>query len=123
LITIFLIEVRTFAWILAFVIAALSVVPPWLRPETSAPHHFEHFAIFFSTGIAFGLGYHRRPILISTALLLFAALIEIAQIFVPGRHARLSDFIVDGIAVVIGAMSAALARRIFSRSDTPPTQK
>jgi VanZ family protein len=120
MITIFFIGVRMFAWILAFVIAALSVVPPWLRPETNAPHYFEHFAIFFSTGIAFGLGYSRKPIVISAALLLFAAMIEIAQIFVPARHARLSDFIVDGIAGVMGALLAALARYIFLRSDTLP---
>jgi VanZ family protein len=117
------IGVRIVAWILAFLIAALSVVPPWLRPETSAPHHFEHFAIFCSTGIAFGLGYGRKPILISATLLLFAAAIEIAQIFVPGRHARFSDFIVDGTAVVAGATLAAFGRRIFPQIDIVRTQK
>ena len=118
-----LMGVRILAWILACVIAVLSVVPPWLRPETNAPHHFEHFAIFCSTGIAFGLGYSRKPILISAALLLFAATFEIAQIFVPGRHARFSDFIVDGIAAMIGATLAAFARRNFSQTDTARTQK
>jgi VanZ family protein len=118
-----LIGVRFVAWILVCVIAVLSIVPPWLRPETNAPHHFEHFAIFCSTGIAFGLAYSRKPILISAALLLFAATIEIAQIFVPGRHARFSDFIVDGIAAVIGTTLAAFARRNFLQTDTLPPQK
>jgi VanZ family protein len=108
-----LIGVRILAWILAFMIAVLSVVPAWLRPETDVPHHFEHFAAFFATGIACGLGYGRRPILISAALLLFAAMIEIVQVFVPGRHARLSDFVVDGVAIVTGAILAALLRRTF----------
>jgi VanZ family protein len=104
---------RIVAWILAIVISALSVVPPWLRPETDVPHRLEHFAAFFVVGVAFDLGYGRRPILISIALSVFVALIEIAQIFVPGRHARLSDFIVDAIAVVSGSTLTAVARRAF----------
>jgi VanZ family protein len=102
---------RIVAWILAIIITTLSVVPAWLRPETEMPHHLEHFAAFFIVGIAFGLGYDRRPILISIALLAFTALIEVAQIFVPGRHARLSDFIVDAIAVLSGAILVDIARR------------
>jgi VanZ family protein len=102
---------RIVAWILAIIITTLSVVPAWLRPETEVPHHLEHFAAFFIAGIAFGLGYDRRPILISIALLAFTALIEVAQIFVPGRHARLSDFIVDAIAVLSGAILVDIARR------------
>jgi VanZ family protein len=99
------------AWILAIAITVLSVVPPGLRPETEAPHAFEHFAIFFATGIAFGIGYGGRPLLISVAVFLFAASIEVIQMFIPNRHARLSDFAVDGVAIVTGAILAALLRR------------
>jgi VanZ family protein len=119
-----LIGARLLAWILVIVITLLSVVPPWLRPETDIPHHFEHFVAFLAAGIAFGLGYDRRPILISVALLLFAATIEIVQIFVPGRHARLSDFIVDGVAAVSGAMLATLSCRAFwTKGDFPSYQQ
>ena len=48
-----------------------------------------------------GLGHPPRY---STAigLVLFAGAIELAQLFVPGRHARLSDFVVDALAACIG---------------------
>ena len=48
---------------------------------------------FVATGAAFGLGYPRRFLFLPVALLTFTAAIEVAQMLVPGRHARerLSD--------------------------------
>jgi VanZ family protein len=92
---------RTGAWLLAVAIIVLSLVPPSLRPETDLPHDLEHFAIFVATGVAFGVGYIRRPGLVMISLMIFAGAIELAQIVVPGRHARLSDFIVDALAACV----------------------
>ena len=36
----------------------------------------------------------------------FVGVIEIAQLVVPGRHARLSDFLIDAFAVSIGLAGA-----------------
>ncbi len=102
---------RFVGWILALAIIVLSVVPASLRPETGAPHNLEHFTIYFITGIAFGLGYDRRRALMAVLFVLYAGAIEIAQLFIPGRHARLSDFIVDALAMCIGLFGIALARR------------
>jgi VanZ family protein len=99
---------RITAWLLTVVITVLSVVPPQLRPETGLPQDLEHFGIFFAAGLAFGFGYWREPIVVSIALILYAGVIEIAQIFVPGRHARLSDFIVDALALCAGVMMASI---------------
>lgn len=95
-------------WTLAIAIVVLSIVPPTLRPETDVPHVLEHFSIFFATGLAFGLGYARRHDMLALRLVVFDAAVEIAQLFVPGRHARLSDFIVDAIATSLGVMSVSL---------------
>ena len=100
---------RVAAWILAFAIVVLSIVPPGLRPETGVPHRLEHFAIFFATGVAFVCGYGQRALEVAIALVAFAGLIEIAQIYIPGRHARLSDFIVDAAALCVGITLASLA--------------
>lgn len=99
---------RIAAWSLSLIIVVLSVVPPTLRPETDMPHHFEHFAVFFPAGIAFGYGYGRRPLLLAIALIVFAGLIEASQRLVQGRHARLSDFIVDAASLCIGVAVASL---------------
>jgi VanZ family protein len=111
-----LIAVRSAGWFLAVVLTVLSVVPPHLRAETGAPHHLEHFAIFFATGITFGFGHSRRPVTVALALVTFAAAIEIAQKFVPGRHARWSDFLVDAAALCAGAMIGSfIGRRTLLR--------
>ena len=99
---------RLVGWFLVLVIIVLSLVPPWLRPETGMPHDLEHFIIFFATGLAFGFGYGRRPIVVMIALVVFAGAIELAQRLVSGRHARLSDFVVDALALCIGVAMASL---------------
>jgi len=101
---------RIVAWALATAIVILSLVPPALRPETSAPHSLEHTIIFAATGFAFGLGYTRRHDLLAILLVLFSICIELAQLFVPGRHARVSDLIFDAVAACIGLATASLLR-------------
>jgi VanZ family protein len=103
---------RIAAWSLAAAIVVLSVVPPASRPVTAAPHGFEHFLIYWAAGLAFGLGYHRKHGLLAILLLIFAGSVEIVQLFVPGRHARLSDFIVDAAAIWTGLIGASVFGRI-----------
>ncbi len=106
---------RIIGWLLAATIVVFSLVPPQLRPESDVPHDLQHFAIFAATGLAFGVGYGPRYF-VTIALVIFAGAIEIAQLLVPGRHARLSDFIVDALAACIGlAASYVVARN--ARSD------
>jgi hypothetical protein len=76
---------RVVAWLLLSAIVVLSLVPPSLRPT------IEHAAIFLATGISFGMAYLGREWLLSIGAIIFCVVIEIAQLYVPGRHARLSD--------------------------------
>lgn len=95
---------RVVAWTLVGAIIVLSVVPPTIRPQTPLPHTVEHFGIFFATGMAFGFAYFRRHVLLLMPLLVaFAGAVEVMQLPVPGRHARLSDFVVDASAGCLGA--------------------
>jgi VanZ family protein len=100
---------RVAAWFLLLAIVVLSVVPPDYRPVTSAPHDVEHLVIFFLTGLAFGLGYASRRFLQIIGLAAFSAGIELLQLYIPGRHARLSDFLVNAVSVALGVGSAAIA--------------
>jgi hypothetical protein len=94
---------RLGGWLLLIAITVLSLVPADMRPETGVPHNLEHFAIFAATGFAFGLGYYQWLKVTSVALIIFTGAVELAQIVVPGRHARFEDFIVDALAMVIAA--------------------
>jgi VanZ family protein len=107
---------RITAWSLAAIISVLSVVPSGLRPETRIPHDIEHFGIYLVTGLAFGLGYERRHGVLAILLIIFAGTIEIGQLFVPGRHARLSDFVVDAFAMCFGVMTVSLIGLISARN-------
>jgi hypothetical protein len=81
------------AWLLAGTIVVLSLGPPSVRPVTGAAHDLEHLLIFLATGVAFGFGYPHRFGLLTIALPTFAAAIEVAQNWAPGRHARIGDFL------------------------------
>ena len=66
---------------------------------------------FCSSGLAFGLGRPAVPVQL-VALLSFTATIELAQLWAPGRHARLSDFIVDALGIGVGiGLAYVVARR------------
>jgi VanZ family protein len=106
---------RVAAWILAIAIVVLSIVPRDLRPETDLPHYLEHFLIFLITGIAFGLGYGRNLGLLGVFLFLFAGLVEIAQLFQSSRHARISDFLIDTLALWIGLITVSLSNEFWKR--------
>ena len=84
------------------VIVMLNIVPPGLRPVTSVPHTIEHAAIFFLAGISFGIAYLGREYFLSIGAFIFCAVMEFAQLYVPGRHARFSDFTIDAIAAIMG---------------------
>jgi VanZ family protein len=87
------------------------MVPPSLRPITPAPHNVEHAAIFLLDGLAFAFAYRGRALLLSMAAPSFCGGLEVAQLFIPGRHARLSDFVVDFIAALIGIVAGTIIAR------------
>jgi VanZ family protein len=108
------------SWTLTATIIILSVVPPSLRPETSLPHGIEHFLIYVVTGFAFGIAYELRYAPLAILLVLFAGSVEIAQLFVPGRHARLSDFVVDAVAMCVGALAVTLRSKLVHAMSRVP---
>jgi len=103
---------RAVAWFLVLAITVLSVSPPDYRPVTPAPHDLEHFAIFLATGLAFGLGYQQGKLVQVLGLIVFSAGIELIQLYIPGRHARLSDFVVNATSVTLGCLATLLLGRM-----------
>jgi VanZ family protein len=107
---------RFAAWVALIAIVVLSVVPPSLRPVSGIPHLIEHFSAFLLVGVAFGLAYPDRGIAIAIAALLLTAVLELTQLFAPGRHARFSDFVVNGVGICVGiAIASCMTRRRHAR--------
>ncbi len=108
---------RLAAWLLAVAIVVLSVVPPRDRPVV-APHILEHAGIFVALGIVFALAHSCRR-RVAAGLVVFCAVVEWAQVWAPGRHARLSDLLVDTAASLVGVAWVTLvdqpARRYTKR--------
>ena len=100
------------AWLLAVAITVLSVVPSTIRPVTPAAHDLEHFLIYLATGFVFGIAYPRVPWTLAIGLVTFAGAIEFVQLFIPGRHSRLSDFIIDAVAVCLGVTVSYVFARL-----------
>ena len=100
------------AWCCLAAIGVLSLVAPSLRPVTFLPHDFEHVAIFLAAGLAIGLGYRNRAAQQMIALTLFAAAVELAQFYAPGRHPRISDFAADALGACAGVAIALMLTRL-----------
>jgi VanZ family protein len=99
---------RAVAWLFFVAVLVLTFVPPALRPMSGLPHDVEHLAIFFLLGGTFALGYRGHAWALGLMGIGGAATLEILQIFTPGRHARLRDFLVDLLGIGIGIAAATL---------------
>src|SRR5262245_41453328 len=97
--TIFL---RPFAWLLATAVAFATLGPPQYRPQFSITHDGEHALAFVLLGLTFALAYPRQRILAAAISVVLIGVLELLQLFAPGRHARLEDFIVDALAALAG---------------------
>jgi VanZ family protein len=104
---------KVVGWLLLAFIILLTLSPASYRPVTKIGHSREHYLVHFVLGVTFGIGYAREWWLVALGLVGLTAVAEFAQLFVPGRHARLKDFVIDagavclGVAIVWGANVAA----------------
>jgi VanZ family protein len=97
---------RVISWLLLAAAAFLTLAPRTFRPYTGVEHHLEHFLAFALLGLLFGLGYPRRPVVLALIGVMAAAALEIGQRWVPGRHALLSDFVINAAGVCAGVVAA-----------------
>jgi VanZ family protein len=97
---------RFAAWVFIAVLVLLTIAPPSVRPDAGVPHDLEHFASFFAAGALWYMGYPRRLLLCLAFAVLFAGGLELLQMLVPGRHARILDFVVDALGTWTGSVAA-----------------
>jgi VanZ family protein len=112
---------RIIAWLLAAAVTFATLGPPDLRPHSDLGQDGEHAFAFILVGLAFGLAYTRNRLFTAPIAIVMIGLIEILQLWAPGRHARFEDFAVDALAACAGfAVAAALdfARRLLGWNST-----
>jgi VanZ family protein len=107
---------RIFAWLLAAAITFANLGPPRFRPHSEFGQDSEHAFAFVLVGLAFGWAYSRNRLLTTAISVVMIGVIEILQIWAPGRHARLEDFVVDALAACAGLAFAAGIAWAFRRS-------
>ena len=98
---------RICAWLLAAAVTFATLGPARYRPHSPLGQDGEHALAFILIGIAFGLAYAEHRLRTAVIAVVMAGLIEILQLWAPGRHARLEDFIVDALTACAGLAVAA----------------
>jgi hypothetical protein len=98
---------RIFAWLLAAAATFATLGPARYRPHSNLGQDGEHALAFVLIGLAFGLAYPRHRLLTSAIAVLMTGMIELLQLWTPGRHARFEDFAVDAAAALAGLAAAA----------------
>lgn len=115
-----LFRLAAFVLIAAVVFATLG--PPRYRPHSPLGQDGEHALAFVLVGVAVGLAFPHRRLLVAPMSVMLVGLLEIMQLWAPGRHARLEDFLVDAVATCAGlAVAAAIAW--FAAMDQDPDQR
>ena len=107
---------RWLGWVGVLIIGVLSLLPGAARPHTGAPSPLEHYAAYLLVGFFLALGYPRRRNILAIAFLLalYAGLLECAQLYIPGRTARLIDALVSSMGAWTGIIFALLFSRLNS---------
>jgi hypothetical protein len=99
---------RIIAWLLTAAVTVATLGPPWLRPHSDLGQDGEHALAFVLVGLAFGLAYTGHRLVTATVAVVLIGVLELLQLWMPGRHARWEDFVVDALAACTGIAVAAM---------------
>src|SRR3979490_1368425 len=109
---------RLFAWLIAAAVSFATLGPARLRPHSELGQDGEHALAFVLVGLAFGLAYTRHRLLTAAVAVVLIGVLELLQLWMPGRHARLEDFVVDALAACAGIAVAAVLDWLVRRSNS-----
>jgi len=120
---------RVCGWAAVAAIAILSLVPGDLRPHLLSVSQLEHFAAYLVAGAVLILGYSgvRPAVTTASALPIYAAILELIQLWVPGRSARLIDVVAGslgawaGVALILVVHSIVAPAGATLRQPASPT--
>lgn len=105
---------RIAAWGCIALIVFATLSPIQARPHL-ASQGIEHFAAFALTAALFSIAYPRRIGLVLAIVLMAAIGLELAQLVLPDRHARLIDVLRKCIGGTAGAGLGYALTRVMER--------
>jgi len=110
---------RFFAWLSVVGLAVASWTPGEYMIRTGVRGSFEHTAAYLISTLLLVSAFPRSsPWTTGGALVVYAGVLEIGQIYVPGRHSQLEDFAASCLGVAMIVVPALLIRR-----TSPPMSK
>jgi VanZ family protein len=108
---------RTLLLLLVVAVSYLALTPAPPERLDTGWDKLNHMLAFTALAFSAYLGYpaHRGTrLLLLFALLAFGGLIEVLQLFVPGRSSEWGDLLADSIGIACGAVIAAYVLRAVS---------
>jgi VanZ family protein len=106
------VALRFIAWVCVIGLAVASWTPGQEMVRTGFNTRLEHMAAYLIAGIAFIIAYPRRPTWsIAAVLCAYAGILELGQMYIPGRHSALLDW----LASSSGVLCAWLTELVFQR--------
>lgn len=92
------------------VVVVLSLTPASDLPSTGISDKIEHFLAYFALAATGVIGFHGRRdrLMIIFSLIAFGILMEIGQMFAPGRDTSIADAIANALGVLCGATAGSL---------------
>jgi VanZ family protein len=103
---------KAIAWICIIGLAVASWTPGQEMVRTGFNTRLEHTAAYLIAGIATIIAYPRKPIWsIAAILCAYAGILELGQLYIPGRHAAFLDWIASSSGVLCASMTGFFHRR------------
>jgi VanZ family protein len=87
---------------------------------TGAPRDLEHIAAFALVGLLLSLAYPDKRLKLVTCGIAAIAAVELMQVIVPGRHAYVSDFLLNTFGACIGLTATRVFVRTSIRDGSAP---
>ena len=106
---------RLAAWTMLAATAILCLLPGDDMVRTGMNGRIEHFGFYTGVGAIVAAAYLHRlaPALIAGALIAYAGVLEIGQIWVPGRHSSIWDWLASSGGILLGVfLAASLVRHV-----------
>ncbi len=92
-------------WLCVGLLVWLSWIPAELEIRTGMAGQIEHAIVYCGTGAIFAFAYQEpRRWRIALGLVVLACVLEIGQLWVPGRTSQFIDFAGSGAGAVVGVL-------------------